>query len=363
MHKMFSASTAAYVAYVLLVHQTLSQEACTELTFHDFKEEDLSVVENQFVNVTFWVNVSTCNEKNTSHKIIVRTRTKTGSLEYDGTITYWKDTCTERQGKSVQCISPTGPAELNRTVNRSHVQIEWELTFAQSGHSSFVLMNLTVLCKPQFIKKSPNLHPGIYQRWEFNIKAYTTVVDKCILVSLSSGENWRKEVNCTLTGDPPNLNLTVVILNDSITGGNWSLNISIEGGLSETLFSRYPQAEGSGNSSTEATENDYTSMVVQEKMRQQQGLKTDVAEVANVGASAEIMEASSICRHKRSDGLIYGDLDFTTTSVSDTVNGTMLETEYAALNFSAIVPPPLLRTDDIRSWGVWFTPGLMNVTP
>ncbi|XP_025103198.1 uncharacterized protein LOC112569590 [Pomacea canaliculata] len=94
------------------------------------------------------------------------------------------------------------------------------------------------------------------------------------------------------------------------------------------------------NSSTEATENDYTSMVVQEKMRQQQGVKTDVAEVANVGASAEIMEASSICRHKRSDGLIYGDLDFTTTSVSDTVNGTMLETEYAALNFNAIVPPP-----------------------
>lgn len=97
--------------------------------------------------------------------------------------------------------------------------------------------------KPQFINKSPNVHPGIYERWEFNIKAYTTVVDKCILVSLSSGENWRKEVNCTLTGDPPSLNLTVVILNDSITGENWSLNISIEGGLSETFFSTLPSGE------------------------------------------------------------------------------------------------------------------------
>lgn len=97
--------------------------------------------------------------------------------------------------------------------------------------------------KPQFIDKSPNVHPGIYQRWEFNIKAYTNVVDKCILASLSAGENWRKEVNCTLTGDPPNLKLTVVILNDSITGENWSLNISIEGGLSETLFSTLPLGE------------------------------------------------------------------------------------------------------------------------
>ncbi|XP_025103197.1 uncharacterized protein LOC112569589 [Pomacea canaliculata] len=147
---MSPASTTTCVAHVLLLmHQTLPLQACAELTFHHFKEEDLSVVENHFFHVTFWVNMSTCKESNTSHKIIVHTRTKTGSLEYDGTITYWNDTCTERPGKSVRCISPTGPAELNRTVNRSHVQIEWELISTHSDSSTFIRKNLTVLYPPK----------------------------------------------------------------------------------------------------------------------------------------------------------------------------------------------------------------------
>ncbi|XP_025100903.1 uncharacterized protein LOC112568078 isoform X2 [Pomacea canaliculata] len=315
---------------LLLMHQTLPLQACPELTFLHFKE-DLSVVENHFVHVTFWVNVSTCNEKNTSHRILVHTRTKTGSLEYDGTIIYWRDSCTERPEKSVQCISPTGPAELNRTVNRSHMQIEWELISTHSDSPTFIRTNLTVLyppkvssftidkneangnylinegkavdiscsfdkgnpqtvfflldktgkeintsrseeqlthsltvrcqddwpivgcegagsekntsvtllakCRPQFLDRYPRVVvSGIYENWVFNIKSHTTVVEKCLLWSLPSGNNLSSKVNCNLLGDPPILLLTVAILGNASTKEKiWSLGLYVEGGFSETL--------------------------------------------------------------------------------------------------------------------------------
>ncbi|XP_025102686.1 uncharacterized protein LOC112569178 [Pomacea canaliculata] len=73
------------------------------------------------------MNVSTtCDPTNQSYKITVSTRTSSGSLEYDGTIIFWKDICTDAVLTSVRCITTAGPAELYRKVNRSHVAIEWQ---------------------------------------------------------------------------------------------------------------------------------------------------------------------------------------------------------------------------------------------
>lgn len=117
----------------------------TELKFYHLDKDELCAVQNNFINVTFWMDVSKCKDTNSSYRVRVRTRTNTGSLEYDGTMTYWRDTCTERAQRSVRCISPTGPAELYRRVNHSHEQVEWEL-MTQYGDFTLMRKKINVLC-------------------------------------------------------------------------------------------------------------------------------------------------------------------------------------------------------------------------
>ncbi|XP_025102787.1 uncharacterized protein LOC112569262 [Pomacea canaliculata] len=117
----------AYIVFMLLIyHAMCSHENCAVLEFHHLSTDVLSVFENNFAYVTFWINVSTCNETTDLSTITVYTRTNSGSLEYDGTVTYYKESCTVRPTRCLRCSTPSGPVELSRKVNRSHVQIEWE---------------------------------------------------------------------------------------------------------------------------------------------------------------------------------------------------------------------------------------------
>lgn len=102
--------------------------------------------------MTFGINVSaTCDPTNQSYQIAVNTKTNSGSQEYDGTIVFWKDTCTDTLDKFVRCISQAGPAELYRKFNRSHVAIEWKwrVRDVQSGQFETTQkeLKLRVSCK------------------------------------------------------------------------------------------------------------------------------------------------------------------------------------------------------------------------
>ncbi|XP_025102123.1 uncharacterized protein LOC112568830 isoform X2 [Pomacea canaliculata] len=136
------------VVCVLLMHQAvfLREEVCTDLNFYTLTNDVLSVDENDFVNVTFWIKELACNQTNTLHKVTVHTQINTGVHEYDGRVTSSEGNCSGRL--SIQCISLTGPATLYKPVNRSHVQIEWELSSTPSDDLISIQKKLNVFYPP-----------------------------------------------------------------------------------------------------------------------------------------------------------------------------------------------------------------------
>lgn len=127
-----------FCLYIYIVYKSFIAGAVLE--FYHLNESALSVSENRSANVTFGMNISACSHSNTPYKVKVYTRTKSGSLEYDGTVTYLRDTCTPTPNTSVRCITPTGPAELYRKVNRTHVAVEWNWLWKDIRFSNFTAM-------------------------------------------------------------------------------------------------------------------------------------------------------------------------------------------------------------------------------
>lgn len=112
----------------------------------------MSIFENTFANVTFELDASACKDQNMLFTITTQTRTIDGSIEYDGSITsIFKGACIATHGTSVRCVTPTGPGELYRVVNRSHVQIEWQWKWIDKISGNFLLaqkgLKLNILCK------------------------------------------------------------------------------------------------------------------------------------------------------------------------------------------------------------------------
>ncbi|PVD27374.1 hypothetical protein C0Q70_12532, partial [Pomacea canaliculata] len=192
----------------------------------------------------FGLNSSVCSQLDTTYRVKVNTRTSSDNVEYDGTVTYLGDTCTATPFTSVRCITPTGPAELYRRVNRSHVAVEWNWKWKDSRFSNFTMMRkqLTVIvsCPPQFIEKQPEVTDGEdHESWRVRVKAHTAKIDKCLVIPFSLGENKNREVNCSLTGDPPDLLLTVIVNKKDVgRGGHWALSFHNERGSSDTLYLR-----------------------------------------------------------------------------------------------------------------------------
>ncbi|XP_025101662.1 uncharacterized protein LOC112568551 [Pomacea canaliculata] len=325
-----------YISLVFIMFPvvTFSQtQACVKLTLVPLQENVISLLENSFLNVTFGIDASSCPFR-TSYAITVNTRTLDGKSEYDGSMTLLDGTCSDTRNTSVRCISPTGPGQLYRKVNRSHVQTQWEwkwkdpqsgrfmnnrkelnlnvlytpsvISMTINGHeaNSRQLINegqinisclfdkgnppadcslldrnrkqlhhlrsenlliysltvqcqdewpvlhcegkgsdknrsvsLLVKCRPQFVDKHPKVISDTeYEKWIFNVRAHTTKLESCFLSSLPLEENSNKEIKCTLTGDPPDLLLTVDLnKEDSDKEGEWTLSLLNEKGFSDPL--------------------------------------------------------------------------------------------------------------------------------
>lgn len=64
------------------------------------------------------------------------------------------------------------------------------------------------------------------------------------MIPFSLGENKNREVNCSLTGDPPDLLLTVIVNKKDVgRGGHWALSFHNERGSSDTLVFNKPSSE------------------------------------------------------------------------------------------------------------------------
>lgn len=123
-----------------------------ELELYPFLEDRISISENDFVNISFWVSTLSCHQPNDHYYVVeLQTRRSDGKLEYDGRIVQLNSNCSVTRQKSVHCTTEGGPVQLYRKVNRTHTQIEWSWTGKDSQsqrlRSARKELKLNVSCK------------------------------------------------------------------------------------------------------------------------------------------------------------------------------------------------------------------------
>lgn len=110
------------------------------------KNDTIDISENDYLNLTFWLDVSQCNMSNTLYALTMKIHTVTKSPDQDERIQITNNTCTLTPTKSIRCISSNGPVEIFRKVNRSHDEIgwKWRWKYNQSfkEHSKAVKLNV-----------------------------------------------------------------------------------------------------------------------------------------------------------------------------------------------------------------------------
>lgn len=79
-----------------------------------------------------------------------------------------------------------------------------------------------------------------YEIWTFNIKAHTKTIDRCLITKKALGEKSFMEVNCSTSGNPPDLVLTVFVdKKNMLERGHWTLTLRNDRGSSSTTSSKY----------------------------------------------------------------------------------------------------------------------------
>ncbi|XP_025100849.1 uncharacterized protein LOC112568048 isoform X3 [Pomacea canaliculata] len=141
----------------------------------------------------------------------------------------------DEHGKEIKSYRGEQYLDTSFTANcdQHPSSVRCEGNSSENSKSVFFL----VRCRPQFIDKAPEIIDYETQEgWKFRVKAYSTKVQKCLLAPSVVGENKNKEVNCTLTGSPPSLVLTIVVDKEECSqSGHWALTVFNEKGSSDML--------------------------------------------------------------------------------------------------------------------------------
>ncbi|PVD27194.1 hypothetical protein C0Q70_12348 [Pomacea canaliculata] len=252
---------------------------------------------------------------------------------------------TQRQ---VTCNIRGEPPDLDLSfpfANENRSIKEWILTYQNEGGSA----NITIILNkniedgtekdPLFTDKNGKMGPLIFT---FSVLLIVIIIALVIVAALVVRKK-RKENNG---------NTTSLEEKSSDLRGSFTEDISTDSHLhnhtyvSASSVRNQKKGRSKGESSSGPVEETYTSATeVRAKKRQEKlddvACDADDADDADVSSSEEIMVAEPTSGVKNSDGLVYGDLDFSNkTTFNNVANESVSETEYAAINFTAMVPPP-----------------------
>lgn len=113
------------IIYFITIHCLLKAHCgqVPQLWFQHPSSKTLYIAENEFVNLTFWLNTSECKNPSGDYRMEVEIRRIDGSKEYDGKVALRNNLCSVTYENLVRCTGDRGPAELFRKVNRSHAEI------------------------------------------------------------------------------------------------------------------------------------------------------------------------------------------------------------------------------------------------
>ncbi|PVD27396.1 hypothetical protein C0Q70_12554 [Pomacea canaliculata] len=155
-------------------------------------------------------------------------------------VTNWrkdKDTLCSAKHLSFSRHVVTFDIHIVQLFRRPLTLLKLSITDSKESLEVLRLVALEVSCPPQFLDMYPKItRHSSHEDWTFNIKAYTTTIEKCLLTTGSSGKMSSKEVNCTLHGDPPHLVLTVRLEKEGqAERKHWTLTLRHEKGYSSKI--------------------------------------------------------------------------------------------------------------------------------
>lgn len=99
-------------------------------------------------------------------------------------------------------------------------------------------MFLNIAGPPRFVDNTAKfVNLQSFEALEFRVKAHTEAFTGCRLTRTESDKNIRRGVSCILSGNPPDLVLSVYLHKEtSISQGNWTLILSNEKGSANTTL-------------------------------------------------------------------------------------------------------------------------------
>ncbi|XP_025100878.1 uncharacterized protein LOC112568070 isoform X2 [Pomacea canaliculata] len=141
----------------------------------------------------------------------------------------------DKHGTKLNSSSSEGRLSSSLTAR---CEDDWPVVRCEgNGSQQNLSMAILVKCRPQFVDKSTKIVDPAVDTVTFGVKAHTTAVKGCLLTSVSIKHYTEREVNCTLTGHPPDLVLSLPLEKeeDSLCG-SWTLTLSNDWGSSNPIF-------------------------------------------------------------------------------------------------------------------------------
>ncbi|XP_025103241.1 uncharacterized protein LOC112569622 isoform X2 [Pomacea canaliculata] len=121
-------------------------------------------------------------------------------------------------------------------------------------------VSFLVRCAPQFVDGPVTLVSSEFEKVTFRVKAHTTIFNECSLTPTILQEAFLPKVKCSLSGEPPNLVLTLH-LEENINQGIWKITLGNEigYGITTVVITEYskttsPSVESVSETTTQSVE-------------------------------------------------------------------------------------------------------------
>ncbi|XP_025101684.1 uncharacterized protein LOC112568568 [Pomacea canaliculata] len=143
-------------------------------------------------------------------------------------------------------IMETEGGEEHLKVSRSvRCQDDWPTVRCEgNGSQRNRSVSFLVRCAPQFVDGPVTLVSSELEKVTFRVKAHTTVFNKCSLTPTPSQDTSMPKVKCNLSGEPPNLVLTLHP-EENIYQGRWKITLGNEigSGITTVNITEYSMSE------------------------------------------------------------------------------------------------------------------------
>ncbi|PVD27360.1 hypothetical protein C0Q70_12516 [Pomacea canaliculata] len=142
-----------------------------------------------------------------------------------------------RNGDQILSSSQTGQRRLDYSLVVDDCSEVWPMIRCQAEGSNLSRsVAILVRCSPRFLE-APDYANILDPQVTFSLRSHTTNISNCRVAKFTPRAGREKRVNCSISGSPPELLLTLPLHNQPwVEEGKWKLVIENELGTSETII-------------------------------------------------------------------------------------------------------------------------------